>query len=576
MITRREKKDLGYMESIVRDKVETMVSEISESENTYLDEIYQKIDSRIELLESFGEISIPMLTDDDYVESKYYTDIATSANEMSTIAFASINDLYTKLNYTIASLYSKGENIVLGLKSCEEVLNAVESNVKRNTTLESVKDENIVMDSFLSKDFINEEVSTIQNTSTTNHTSIGDNTLGIDLAGGYVTLYPVDKEYMYYNVKDIKINKPKGSIAKPANSRSTLDYFTNGYFHTSVLSPNPVFEVEGDSDLEPIMDQDVLTSYSIEYYTLSPSDELTFAITIEFENESVRVDNIDITLDPGSMNGVLSQDNILPYISKVTVNDSDVTEQILDNRIMIKDTTIGKIESDFTVSPPNVYPCRTLNISKSGVKTITIEFKSDIPQSVFYNEKVLLDNSRKQFYRLNYFETLVMDEYTGEEDRPDPMYMYSEAELDKMQDMYDTAAIKYNEQIKINRFFISIKDISIYSNVYDTSGFMISENLNANGKSIASVELFCNETIPDETSIKYYISTDKNIWYDIVPSNRTEGDGPRRIIYGGIEASGYDNFINITSDKVYVKIEMFGTGGETPVLKSYVARIKLR
>lgn len=588
-VSRIEKRNMSYIENLVSSRIADIVYEITNSEKTYLDEIYRIIDTRIYEVSEFGTVDIDFIEDGDFVESQYYNTLLAKSRSLSEMSLTTLSRTYSELQAIFDTIYSKGESITTSLKAAENVVYKIEANVKRGLAIDSIKDEETILESFLNKDHIDTSTGTDTNVSSSsqsqgttailsqNYKSLGANTLGFDFDGGYLTLYPVSSTLVPYSIDKILINKPKGSITKPINSRKTMDFISNGYFNNRMLSTNPVFENEEDKDTGPVNDSDLTTSYKVEYNSVSPDDSLVLSMDLIFEEAGVRVDKLNITLDPGEKNGVLSTDNILPYISKIIVNETDITQSVLDNSISIRNTKIGEIERGFNVSQTSVYPTASLNIGMTDVKKIRIELTSDIPQVIYYPEKVLLNSSKQEFYRFNYFETLIMDDYESPEDHPDPAYMYTIQELDLMQEILDNSSSSYNEQIKMNRFFIYIKDIEIYSNVYSTSGTMSTTNLNSSDRDIAAVEIYSNEVIPEGTSIRYFISTDKSVWYEISPMNREDtSELPTRVVYGGIEPSDSDEFINTVSAGAYLKIDIYGSESISPYIKSYVARIKLR
>lgn len=640
-ITRKERRNMSYIEDTVKSRIESYVEEITGSEKVFLDEVYRLIDSKTENLMSIGSIDLEMISDQDFVESPFYRKFAEKCSDMSLSSLPVISRVYEDMQIIMDNIYSLGETMSTKMRAFDEQIKAIEINVKRSVALNSVKDEATIVESFLTKDLIDsttasgayasstttsgssttlsslqdsgggtasgyEEDSTDDDSgdeaagtgsstglsggtsgssagaaniqqSTGGNTSVGKNTLGIDLTGGYLTLYPVSSTKVFFQVSDVTINKPKGTISRPSNSKKTMDYLSNGYFHTRTFSPSPVFESGYESETSPISDNNLLTSYMVEYNTVAQNDQLIVSVSMSLGNEPKRIDRMVISLDPGGTDGVVSTNLILPYISKILVDGKDRTKAILDNSITIKDSTVGEQERGFSVCPPNVFPTASLNIGEAAVSQLTVEFTCDTPQVIYYPEKTLYNSAGLAFYTFNYFETLILDEYQTDEDHPDPAYMYDEDELNSLFDVKNSAMTSIIQQIKLNRYYVAIKDIELYSNVYQGSGFMVSSNLNNTDKQVASVEIYSNEDIPTGTNVKYFVSPDKSKWFEISPVNRSSKNSiPTRVVYGGIETGSRDIDIAVSSDKAYLRVEMTGDQNRTPCVKSYVARIKLR
>jgi len=566
IITRKEKRDFTTTEKTVRNRLEKIIRSISTNDVTFLDEIYRLLDMRLETMEEFGSIPLEYVDGRTPLGSKHYRDFARHLRELSELNLVTIPELYTMLKEISDDIFSAGESITESITVCEQLLSKVEGTLKQKMSLSSVKDEILIYDSMLSDEYLD------------------TGTLGVDYRGGFMTLAPASSERIWYEFDEIKFSKLKGKISKPKDSNETLDFFTDGYFNSRMFSASPVFETSVERSTDPINDGYLQTSYMAEYNTLDPTATFGISMKLGIRSQAAaqfgtrRIDQVVIFLDPGDKASVNSTELITPYLSRLSINGVDRTSEVLDNVIMVRGATIGEYERGFQTRSPAVYPTGSFMVCTPDVETVTIDLIADIPQSIWYPEKVVKNDTGNIIHRFNYLETLILNSYEPPDDHPDPRDLYTTREIDEMMEILESGYSSYDHHVELYRFLIGLKDIELFAYTYSTSGVFYSKNLNTHEeKMVAAVELYANEVIPVGTGIKYYISHDKVVWHEVAPVNRAEyGDLPTRIVYNGIETKDLDKHINITSSNVYMKIEMTGERTLSPRLKSYAVRVKLQ
>src|SRR5690606_31316891 len=155
-----------------------------------LDEIYRIIDTRIDEVSEFGTADIDFIEDGDFVESQYYNTLLAKSRSLSEMSLTTLSRTYSELQAIFDTIYSKGESITASLKAAEDIVYKIEANVKRGLAIDSIKDEETILESFLNKDHIDTSTGTDTNVSSSsqsqgttailsqNYKSLGANTLG--------------------------------------------------------------------------------------------------------------------------------------------------------------------------------------------------------------------------------------------------------------------------------------------------------------------------------------------------------------------------------------------------------------
>ncbi len=628
VLTRKEKADLTRTEEYIRQRIERTLQGIRSIDITFLDEVYRLIDARVESLDYLAEVRVPIVDDYTPVESTLYNTMATDIRELSEINLETIKDVYDSLGEVYNDIYSEGETISNSLTVCEELLTKVESTLKGKMKLSSVKDEVAVVAIGESIGTASEEIfptlpslleedeggskeagTAVENmiagissspTSISTLAGIEDITpvlgegLNVDQNGGYVTLSISERTRLDYTVKAATFTKPKGKINPPRTLsrgeaattifgpsilRSSMALFTDGYFNSRTFSSEPIFENQFSSSTETISDGSLDTEYLAEY---SSARQTTFGMTLTLDvtdssSRPRRVDGIDIELSTGDKSSIRSTSVPLPKLTRLVVDQRDMTSRVLNNTVYSNGVMItGSNPRGFKSVPLTPNPVGSFLVDGKPASTIAITLTADVPQLIYFPEKRLLNSAGGIIRKMNYFETLILNEYEPQDGFPTPADLYTSSEINSLWDAVESAYSSVDIEVPLYRYFVALKDISVYSMSYETSGMIASGNLNMTPeKRVAAVELFTNEIRPTGTGINYYISSDKNKWYPISPLGRSNPTAiPTRIVYSNITKQAKDNFIGVNSSSVFLKIEMTGDGTITPILKGYSTRIK--
>ena len=466
--------------------------------------------------------------------------------------------------------------------------------------------------------------------------------LNIDQYGGFITLMPASMDPIECKVKGVKFSKPKGVFGRPHKPQSggtiniqtsvadlscppeyTMDFFNppysgfdgsvsrnlqNGYFYTRIFSEDPIFENQFASATDPLIDNDLETDYLVEYNSTTADDSLGVEITLDTTDQNgspTKVDQVVIELSTGDMTSVSSTDIKVPKLSRLLLDQDDFTADALVHTVVVEGVKIGTDTTGFKAVATTANPKGSFMTSGKMTSQLTIGMLSNDAQKIWYPEKVLVGDNNSIIRTMNYFETLVVDGYEPPLAHPNPSSMYTPTEINHLMEAEASAHNSWEEHREMYRFFVDIKDILAYSITYETIGQTISGDMGQlTTQLIASVQLYVNETVPEGTSISYFVSPDRKIWIPIWPANRAgvadetvgvaggavAGGGGQigvatpvvatRIMYKNIGMKPGDQLIGSTSEGIdshsaYLKIVMTGDGSNTPRLKAYVLRCKL-
>lgn len=560
MLTRRDIGKKSVIEKFVDNFISTYFGNLSINQFTYLDEIYRVLASRLSELGRLGSIDINYPDDYTIVKSVLYKKLFNDARLIASVAYNIIPETYEQCNSVINNIVEQAESISLQLNTCKTMVDTIEGTLKRKLSITSIKDEILQYDTISVNTFLQP----------------GD--LTIDKRAGYLTLGIANGIEIPFKIKNIEYNRTKGIRLSPKIGGFTWDFITNGYFTSRTFSSSPLFENEYTKDHNRMLDGDLETSYMVEYN--SDDNRESMKINLDIEVEKGRVDLINIVADPGDNTSVITSSVVLPKINRLLIEKDDKiqidkTEDALNNIINLNNISVGEIEGGIRHTAPDIYPTGSFIISENNINKINIEFVCDKPQEVSYPEKIVKDITGNTLHRFNYFETLVLDKYTPPVTHIDPKEYYTISEISELHDIMESGYNSYNENQSLYRYFIGIKELQLLRFNYHSKGNVKTHNLNSSGKRIAAVDLFVNEIIYEGTEIHYYFSTNTVDWNEISPQGRVNNlDLPKRIVFEGFETISTDLLLSEKPVKIYLMIEMNGTGGITPILKAYAVRIK--
>lgn len=562
MISRREKYRDQVVTTYVRDYLKYHLANINIDDLTYLDELYIILAERIAEISQIGNVNFKYIHDWEFVKSSHFTSIIQEIRNISEFCFKVIPNIYIELETASNTILELSEELTLDIDKCKKLMETAESSLMRQVTMSSIKNEIIIYDT------IGENFPPL------------DSTLTVDKRSGSIFLNVINSYEIPFNINSAICNIEKGKIDKPSIGDTTWRNISNGYFHSRTFSASPLFENEELANVDRMQDNNLETSYLVEYNSIGKSTPLKLDININ-PSETGRVDAIELTIDPSDIDSVLSTSLSLPDIDKISVTDNnsindDITDIALNNKIKIGKSTVGTIEKRMTHQSPDVYPIINYNINYDNVSNIILHLISENPQEIYYPEEVIKDSSDESVYRFNYFETLIINGYEPPEGYLDPKEYYTIAEKTSILSHRLSNQHLFQDSTHLFRYFIGIKEIKLYRYTYDTTGEAITSNLNNSDKSILGIQLYVNEIIPEGCGIDYYISSDKNKWYQILPDNRSKDEAipSRLLLFESDDFTKYDKIVDVRTSKVYLKVVMAGTQQKTPILKSYAVRIK--
>jgi len=590
MLTGKDLTEKLEIEKYINNYITSQFSNINLSDYLYLDEIYTSIFTKLNLLSEIDKIPFSPMNEYNFVDEKPFDDFTEKYKLISGIVYKIIPELFTNLQTLSDNIITTSENISKLTHASDTILTKIEEEIKTNIIKQSIKEESIIYDSigpgtsFKIPELLKSNLSTIIKT--------GDS-LTIDENAQNITLPIVKSVPIPFSI-DITCNKNKGSYM-PAGfnymGSKTFDTITNGYFHSRMFAENPRLEIEDiDYNISNLVDNNPETGIIHEYNSIASDD--VFNITYNLKFEEAKIDSINIIFEPYSAESTSTTNIIYPTLTRLHIENSntdtpiseDIEKIILDKTINIDGRVSGLSSKGINYNSKAMFPTAAYSINKNKISNIALDYSITTPHEIYYLEKTIYDSGGNETYRFNYFETLVLNNYITPKNRQgnidddiysDPYTYYTSSDLQEMNEIISGAYKIIDEKIKLYRYMIGIKDIQLYKTIYAPSGSITTDNLIPNNKTVAAVELYINEIVDTETSIKYYISTSGTAWINIVPSNTAANiNDNKRVTFLGFDAKTGDVIIPEQCNKLYLKIEMKGTESKTPILKSYSLKVK--
>ena len=560
MLTRKDRREESAMETFINAFIDAYFTSMRAEQFTFLDEVYRTFAIRTRELSEIMTVDLNYLDEYSIVRSDIYKMLFDKSKLAAELSYRMIPESFNRMNEVANNLLEKSESLAAAITVCDDLVKALEGSLKRKVSLNSIKDELLHYDTVGSETLLMEGSLSIDKRA-------GVATLGVT---GYI---PVD-----FKIVDAVSDVARGSMTIPNEGDETWDNITNGYFTSRTFSTFPFLESDSTMDIQRMKDQDMETSYLIEYN--SKSDRESMSMNIELSFNLGRVDIVNLVIDPGDNNAVSTSSVILPSLTKVTSRmageTEDITTMATNNIIELKGTSAGAVEAEITHKRPDVFPIGSFYIAKKNIDGLNLVLTAERPQEIYYPEKEVRDVSGNLLHRFNYFETLVLNRYESPLGHINPRIFYTDAEVAEMSEIADTGHTVEDRRRALYRYFIGVKEIQLLRMTYMTTGEAITTNLNSSGRNIAGVELYVNEYIPEGSEMMYQLSTDRVEWHDISPQGRAKSEGiPRRLIFKGLDVEAGDKEIPVDTKTIYLKVKMTGDGTESPALKAYAVRIKL-
>lgn len=542
---------LNIRDAITRDMVGFTLLDIE-----YISSIYTRM---ADIISKNTEYTGNFISVVQKFEPDTLIDLREYCEKISNISHPMIPDLYYQLHRVADTVFTGLDDINRKFDFIESITNASESAVKTKNAMKSIKDERVIYSNFSFPNFIVE----------------GDAT--IDKRYGFLTL-GIDKTVnVPFVISKIEFNKPKGSLNTPSPRDESDSLYNNGIFHNRMFSDNPIFENIQDANPANVRDNDLSTTLAFEYNTTNNEDKLKVDMVLDIKNE--HVDDILIISDLPDNISVLEQNKKPHKYTKVEVTSNGEAKNIMDgltyDSIVINGIPYESERSHATISPIDIYPTMVYPVNRSNCSSISMSMESTSPQTIYYPEYYLYDKEGTLMYKLNYFETLLVNNYTSPENRPNPMDVYSSYEKMRFFHMYNISPIREIKEVKLYRYALGIKEIVLRKHIYKPKSDAISSNLNPTDKLVTSIELYSNEYHTSPGQVKYYISSDKLTWMEIIPSNFNQ-DGVKRYIFDELLQlrGNSDKLVSIDTQSIYLKISLT-KGEQIPYVKSFAVRLKL-
>jgi hypothetical protein len=560
MLTRRERREELAMEEFINAFIDAYFNNLEVGTFTFLDEIYRIFAVRIAELREVMKVKLSYPDEHSIVRSDLYSTLFEKAKLAADLSYRMIPEAFERIGQVANNLIERSESLTAQLTVCDDIVKALEGSLKKKVSITSVKNEILVYDTIGTD------------------TKIIEGDLSVDRRAGVVVLGIKDTTEIDFSIEEVKYDKPKGTMKAPKVGDMTWDNIENGYFTSRSFSSAPLLESERTMDIKRMVDNDFETSYLVEYNTTSDRDALNMNLELSFDLG--RVDILSIVVDPGDYESVTTSSVVLPSLTKIITRGErtteDITDIVTDNIVEMKGTSAGTVEAEITHKRPDIYPIGSFFLCRNSIDRLSIVLSSEKPQEIFYPEKVVRDVSGNLLHRFNYFETLVLNRYEPLVGHLNPREFYTAAELAEMNEISNVGHTVLDKKRNLFRYFIGVKELRLLRATYKTEGECTTANLNDTNKKVAGVELYVNERIPKETSIIYSISINRVNWHEIAPQGRVDSGGaPRRIVFHGFEATIGDKLVDLEAESMYLKINMTGTGSESPVINAYALRIKL-
>jgi hypothetical protein len=548
--------DNNSLKTSIRERYLSIMRSISRNSITYVDELYTNLYRRINQL---CVPYFPFIFQTKRFDITKFKELNKYAVTTSDMVHRLVPNMFSDLSNLVDTMYSDIDDLNRKYDMINKLASEAEVAIKTKQNLVSIKDEIVIF-----SDFYN-----------TNYLIHGN--LTVDRNLGYSTLKINSVDSVKYNINNIAINKDRGKILDINDTMSTEELYSNGYFFNRMFSYNPVFENEDDGNYESLLDDDLDTSFIVEYNSDKDDELLSMKIDINVDNK--RVDNINLILDIQDSNYVTTPSTSYPTVTSINIQSKDISYNYIDtlknDKLIVNKTAYSR---DKTVIPHNsmsMFPTVNYPINFNGCSSIVLDISTKSPQTIIYPEKNLLNREGTIIDRFNYFETLILNNYEASSGRLNPRSFYSNKHLNLITSKYRNSAASEDIPKELYRYYISIKELILTKNNYAAESYGISSNLNNTSRKIGAVELFTDQ-YGDYSSFSYYISSDKNTWLPISPTNHPIPGIKRYIFNKFIDYTPpNETYRDIDTADVYLKVELKrGNDIEIPFLKSFAVRIK--
>lgn len=478
----------------------------------------------------------------------------TYTNEMISL----LRDVGTKLNKLSNRIINDIADIKEEVSYLDDVIKKVEANGKTYKNVEAIYDEYVSFESFDDINFISQT------------------TLLIDDATGIVSLRPITEQSIQlpYTIEYIKcINHNKLSIPSRAENE-----ITPGYYFGKFYWPNERFENKDihnrntedipDTTLNYLSDGDYITGLEMEYVSDDPQDYLDIEIKLTLDNVK-KFNTIELsTFTDGEPKWVQIEDLI--------VDSDSVLEQVLGHELSVRNITLPSTSPYITPNSASPNPTDRYHFASIEGKDIIIRLRQDDPYLISVLHKIGVDINGNTIKDFTYQESYIIVNGIYTNPPVGTPFTLSQLSYDDMR-LFDPRIIEYQDIYKdMYRFLIDIRNISVTQNIYTSTGRMITERYKFTSP-LSALEIYTDEIIPTNTTLKYYIQFDGLDDIELEPVNRKEAIVTRLVFDSRLNLGKGEKFI---TDTLYYsfKIKVVMTTDDptiTPILHSIFVRAKI-
>ena len=565
MLLRKEQRDSTEGEKYLLSLISGMVQPLLTTPIVFLDQIYRMVRYQVSSIKS--TISFPRyyVTKRSVPDATLYSNLAFSSWKVSELAQTLVPDIYSSMNGISDTLLSTAEGLTDDITDLQSMSEIAQAKLIRKMSATSIKTDSIVYESFTNNNTFDIFENTFINTSAGSLCLSATKTTGID-----------------FRLENISVDKNKGELKKTKDivTGDSSYIFSDGFYYNRTYSINPIFEKDSDNTIYKMRDGDITSEYRIEYCSENDSEKLTLKLTVTPTVIS-KIDILNIVFSPCDTDSALSATNDGVYLSKVLVTMADqstpvdVLSSFADNTIVVRNTTYGSVEDRPTLVSPYIYPSYAIPIFKLNVKSIDIELVCDRPQKIYYLNKAVYDHKGTIVSKFNFLESLVLNKYIPPYGRLDPQTLFTKSQISDFNSIVKNGYSVTDLKVPAFRYSIGIRELSLNDNIYSKEGVAVTSNLNESDKEVYSVELFVNEDL-HLGATRYFVSTDKVTWIEIEPANRNINTSlPNRVLFVAVDDSKDRDFLYpAVTKKVYAKVYLAGDTTYSPVIKSFLARVK--
>lgn len=517
---------------------------LEQAQFTYLDEGYLMIAEMAQALRETGSVPFTGFSSRTLLASTPYRDLVSRIYDLAEADYATIPELYELAQRLADAMTTGAQSLGAGTRATAALIREADASARKRAGNASVLDELLLYSTLAGSVF-------------------QDGELAHDERAGTVTLPVSDERTVGFTIARVLCSIGEGGLVRDVFDVDSIECLRDGYFSSRVFGEIPRIAPDQVINTDSLADGSLESGLYLERNSLSPADGFSLTLFIEPDEEC---NVLELVADPG-------MEGSLPVVAQVRTGAATTTDHTLalqDNRIVVREMTLGELERGFLPPYREAFPAAVYPVAITG--TLEVAIATGTPELASFPERVALSPIGTITRRFNFLETAAL----GEDYDPDylvPASLYSRMELSEMRGIVASADSVRDERVSLYRHALGLREILLRNRTYATSGQSTTNNLNTTGRRIAAVDLFVSDTVPTGTSIVYQISPDLGTWYTLSPVNR-QSSTYTRAVFTGFEGTSADLAVAAEATQLFLRVQMTGSGSVTPVLKAYAVRIK--